>query len=707
MNERILRMAEYSLHNDIYPPVVPVKADPEDDMFPEAVRNAKLLDRFMAAQTVRIDDDARMVGLIKFGGTIGNLFNRQGHEWFNRSTARYYLKPTENLVTYEWQHSNADFGVIIRGGVEEMIARINDSRDAHAAEPEKLYFLEGMEIALNAIVRWAVRCAEACEAKAEETSDEARREELYGMARICRRVPAKPARTFREAVQCLYFCFHFLPDSIGAPDRYLRPYYEADLAAGKLTVSEAEDLLGELLVMISGFTPYTSGHYDKGGESHFAIGGYLPDHTDGFSELSRLILDTMMKLPLVRPQLTFRWTPDTPREALYHVLDCERHDRGKRIALASDLPRIRAYQEFAGMSFEEACRYIIVGCNEPAFEGSIDLSGCLTNVGRAMTDVFEKRRREVLAAKTFDEFYGLFEEELYADLTRIVEYMNLFNAARARDINVLSSPFIAGCIERALSANAGGCEKATFCASLCGYINTVDSLTVVKQLVFDEKRFTMEQLAAMLDADWKGFEAEREIILKTGHFFGNDFDDSNEMLARFNDSLSRFAKGRRSLFGTRILFGSHTGYWQHNVWFGERTGATPDGRYSGDPFVLGVGQTMGKDAGGATALMNSAAAAFKNGAVNGSVVFNLKLDETLIKRDDYFEKTVRMIESYFRNGGLMLQLNYVSREELLDAKKNPDEHRNLRVRVSGFSGYFTHLNEALQNDVIARTEKTC
>ena len=174
----------------------------------------------------------------------------------------------------------------------------------------------------------------------------------------------------------------------------------------------------------------------------------------------------MMKLPLVRPQVTVRWTPSMKRETLCHILDCELHDKGKRIAIANDLPRIKAYMELCGMSFEEACRYIIVGCNEPAFEGSIDLSGCLTNVGRSITDLFGKRARDITAATTLDEFYDIYEEELFADLRRIVDYMNIFNAARSKDINVVSSPFIGGCIERAVSTNAGGCEKARHSAPL-------------------------------------------------------------------------------------------------------------------------------------------------------------------------------------------------------------------------------------------------
>ena len=706
MNERIIRMAEYSLHNEVYPPIVRVEYDPDDEMYPEAVRNAKRVSEYLEAQTVRIDDDDRMVGRMKFdGSTVGNIFNRMGHQWFGRACSKHYLKPYKELVTFDWEHSNADFGTVIRGGIEGMRERINASRVKYATDMEKLYFLEGLEIALNGILRWANRCAEACEAKAEKTADEKRRTELYEMAALCRRVPAKPARTFREAVQCVYFCWQFLPDSIGAPDRYFRPYYEADIASGRITKEEAEDLIGELLVMLSAFQPYTSGMADRGGECHFALGGYLPDHTDGFCDLSRLILDTMMKLPLVRPQVTVRWTPAMSRDTLYHILDCERNDKGKRIALGNDVPRIKAFMEMLGLPFEKACSYIMVGCNEPSFEGSIDLSGCISNIGKAITDVFDKRSRECLMADTFDAFYALFEEELETNIRHIVEYMNLFNAARARDINVISSPFITGCIERACSANAGGCETPTFCATLNGYITVIDSLTIVKQMVYDEHIFTMEKMRNMLAADWQGYEEEREMILKKGIFFGNDEDVSNAIIVRFNESLKQIAKKYNSLFGTKLIYGSYVGYWQHNVWHGERTGATPDGRHAGDPFVIGVGQTMGKDKEGMTALLNSAACAFTDGAINGSTVFNMLLDEALIRRDENFEKTVQIIETYFRGGGLMLQLNYVTKEELLEAQKHPEQHKNLRVRVSGFSANFVNLNAHLQNDVIDRTEK--
>lgn len=709
MKQSIIDLAKRSLTEDIYPENVEVTFDPDDDvLYPEAIRNGKRIAEFMAAQPIALAaPDSRFIGMMRFrkGDKMfpGPLHSCDGHVNRSRIGHKHYLKPDEGIVTFEAEHGVADFGKILRVGVNGLIREVTESRDRHSAEPERCYFLGGAEMVLNAILDRSEKCAEYCEQMAEQVSDPARRNELMEMSDICRRVPANPATTFREAVQCVYFCYQFLPDSIGSPDRYLRPFFERDLLEGRLTVEQAENDLGELFCMLSAFTPYTSVHYDKGGECHFVVGGYLPDHTDGYCSLSRLILDSMMKLPLVRPQITVRWTPEMPSDEFYHILDLERNDPGKRLAFCNDVPRIKGYMEMYDMTFEEASRYIVTGCNEPAFGGSIDFTGAATNVAPAVCDTFRCRRREVIAAKDFNEFYAVFEQELFRTLSRILEKMNMYNTCISRDIEIISSCFMDGCIERGLSSLAGGCSRSTFCMPINGYITVIDSLSVVNQFVFEEKLFSMAELCDMLDRNWQGSEDTREHILKHAHFFGNDTDDTNAITLRVNESLKQFALTHRGIFGTRIMFGDYTGYWEHNVWFGELTPATPDGRYDGDPFVLGISQTGGKDREGMTALFNSVKKAFENGIMSGSVVFNLSVDENIIRDDDQFEKFVRAVETYFRGGGLMLQLNYVSREELLKAKKEPDKYKSLRVRVSGYSGYFVRLDEELQDDIIART----
>jgi formate C-acetyltransferase len=216
-------------------------------------------------------------------------------------------------------------------------------------------------------------------------------------------------------------------------------------------------------------------------------------------------------------------------------------------------------------------------------------------------------------------------------------------------------------------------------------------------------------MSALIDAlqkNWTGYEDLRALILKRGDFFGNDTERSNYVAQKLYASLYAYLNGKKNLFGYQWLIGDLLGYHEHHKWFGENTKATPDGRLSGDMLKFGLGQSEGRDREGLSALLNSIAKVDPNGIGCGSTVTNITLDEQLIKNDDNFEKTIDLLLTYFQNGGVHFQLTYVSKEDLLKAKDDPDAYKSLRVRVSGFSDYFVNLNEALQDDVIARTEHT-
>ena len=161
------------------------------------------------------------------------------------------------------------------------------------------------------------------------------------------------------------------------------------------------------------------------------------------------------------------------------------------------------------------------------------------------------------------------------------------------------------------------------------------------------------------------------------------------------------------MFGYQWLIGDLLGYNEHHKWFGEKTKATPDGRFDGDMLKFGIGQSEGRDRNGLTALLNSIAKLDPNGISCGSTVTNISIDEQLVKDDDNFEKTVDMLETYFKNGGIHFQLTYVSKEDLIKAKETPENYGNLRVRVTGFSDYFVKLQESIQDDIIERTTHQC
>ena len=380
-------------------------------------------------------------------------------------------------------------------------------------------------------------------------------------------------------------------------------------------------------------------------------------------------------------------------------------DQAIEIAFQNDEKRIHCYTEICKIPFEKAVGYTTVGCNEPAFLGAITGSNSKVNFLRAMETVFHKKADLIENAPTYEAFFDIFKQELFSDLTQAYRYDDFYNEQRALDINYISSLFFNDCIENAKSLTQGGGETVIASPMCLGITNVIDSLVVVKQFVYDEQMITMKELISALQENWVGYEDLHTLILKKGHFFGNDDDTSNTVARELYQSLYEFLKDKTNLFGYHWLIGDLVGYNSHHKWFGERTKATPDGRKNGDVLKFGLYQSEGRDREGLTALLHAIATVDPNGIGCGSTVTNFTIDETLIQNDDNFEKTVDLLLTYFQNGGVHFQLTYVSKEDLICARQTPDDYKHLRVRVSGFSDYFVRLTTPLQDEIIARTEQ--
>ena len=331
------------------------------------------------------------------------------------------------------------------------------------------------------------------------------------------------------------------------------------------------------------------------------------------------------------------------------------------------------------------------------------MGGCDSNIAKSMESTIYERTNDIINAEDFEKFYKIFEQELFKTLDKIDYYYNKFQSVRARDVNLVSTMFFEGSIERAKSITQGGAKNAVANCNTMGITTVIDSLAIINQFVYEEKIVTITELINALKANWSGYEDLHSVILKKGKFFGNDDDTSNYVAQRIYTSFYKHLKDKKNVFGYQWLVGDLLGYNEHHKWFGEKTKATPDGRFDGDLIKFGIGQSEGKDREGLTALLNSIAKLDSYGISCGSTVTNISLDEQLIKNDDYFEKTVDMFETYFNNGGIHFQLTYVSKEELIAAKKDAEKYKNLRVRVTGFSDYFVKLRESIQDDIIERT----
>lgn len=705
--ERVRALAQLVHTRDLLAPSCPVEYDPFDLSLPEPIMNAKRITEYILAQPVYLTEGNRFTGMLRLNAAKapGDVFTRLNHPHFAQAYDAFYRKYVDDLVTFEWQHSSPDYKTILEKGVEGKLRSIELAKKQYRFDREKTEFLEAVEIVCRGVIAWSEKCAQAHEEAARTCEDPVRRRELETLAAICRRVPRQSARSFYEGLQCILICFQFLPDSVGTIDRALQSLYDQDIASGVLTREQAKTLVAEFYVHLSNYTPAGTANADRSAECHFAIGGYTEKGEDGFTDLSRLLVEALMAIDTRRPSISLRWTKKTPFKVLRFMLDCERHDPNKRFAFVNDEPRIQALTDICGLNYSDAVRYTMCGCNEPAFPGVMWLGGCTVNGVRSLVNTLYLRAQEAAACATFDAFYALYLQELAADVDQILDYANRFNAVRAKDCNVLSAFLLDGCIENGTSPTQFGCRTKIGGFSLMGLTCMIDSLSMIKQFVFDEKRTTLAHLIETLRDDWQCDEALHTEILKTGRFFGNNDPLSDGMARRLTSDLYAMLKGRRLDCGASILIGTLAGYNPHHMKYGAMMPATPDGRRAGEGLMVGVGQYSGKDRKGLLPLMQSVAQMDPHGILCGPTVCNMLIDEALIRNDAYFESVCRMIEQYFHLGGLHVQLNYVSKEELLAARRAPEKYASLKVRVSGYSASFINLPTEHQDEIIRRTVK--
>ena len=302
---------------------------------------------------------------------------------------------------------------------------------------------------------------------------------------------------------------------------------------------------------------------------------------------------------------------------------------------------------------------------------------------------------------SFDDFYKAFEEALGTDLEVIFNYSYEKDAIKSQEMLPMRSLLTAGCISSGTSITKGG-AKYNFCTwCLTGLINLADSLSIIRQMVFEEGRYSLQELKLFLEANWCGYERHRAYILNNGCYFGNDDDRVDLLVNKICASVNQFAEKYTPYRGGRYLFGTLTGYEVSHIVFGNTSGASLDGRCATEPYAASIAAYTGADKKGITAYLKSAAKIAPN-LLRSSVVVNFMLDRNLVDTAEKRELLTSVLLTYFKLGGIQLQINYLSADELKDAQKNPKKYQNLRVRVTGFSGFFTSLEPNLQDEIINR-----
>ncbi len=692
MTERIKVLANKALSGDIYPKCVGYK--PEKNETSVDVGNA--IKHYLEIQPIELNENEYLADRYRFFGmwSVPTCYYRcvageRGGYWSTLCSSR----PT-NAFYWGWTHVALDYEYILKNGLEAYYQRIEKSKGMHSDNKEKLDYLDGMKLCLDGIVSRYETYGEKAAKLAENEQNGERKTALLRFADTFTRIPLKPAESFFDAVQLTWIAFLLAPDSLGRIDQYLLPFYRNDLEKGIITEESAFELLEELFIKVYENQADNVG-MDISGHNHLVVGGYLKDGTDGFNELSKLILEAIVDLPTHRPQASFRYTKYTTPETMRYIT--EMNNKSQLIVFVNDEPRIDGMVA-CGIEREDAIDYSVIGCNEWAIVGKSRIELAHVNLVHSVEQAIYENK----APENFDEFYKIFEKELSRDFNAIID--EYFNYAKAieKDNNILTSIFHNDCIENALPMSRKGTKYYGLTMSFNSISNVADSLSVIKQFVYDEKRYTFEEILEALKNNWQGYEEMRNVILKEGHFFGNDDDYVDTIAKDIVNSVYAVKETVSNPYIKNLIVGSFVGATHPNIIMGKLTRATPDGRYNGEEFTMGVSQSQCKDKNGVTALLKSIAK-LDYSKFCGCLVSNIKMDKSMADTPEKLGRLASLYHTFLKLGGMQLQINYLSTDELIKAQKAPEKYSNLLVRVTGYSGFFTRFDTDLQNDIIKRT----
>lgn len=631
---------------------------------------------------------------------------------------------------------------LLREGLRGYYQRTLDAKAAlDLADPEsvdKYVFYKAVLIVLDAVHRWALRYSQLAAEQAAACTDPARKAELEQISAICARVPWEPAASFREAVQCVWFMQVVLQIesnghslSFGRLDQYLYPYYAADVDCGDITREQALELLTNLWIKTLTVQKVRSQAHTYGSAGmpmyqNVTIGGQTVDGHDAVNPLSFLVLQSVAQTRLTQPNLTVRYHKNIDKHFLDECVEVMRLGFGMP-ALNNDEVIIPSFIKW-GVAPEDAYNYSAIGCVETAVPGKWGyrctgmsylnfprLLLCAMNGGVDLTTGkrFTADYGHFTSMTSYDELFSAWDMTI-REMTRYsVMVENFIDKASEREVpDVLCSALVDDCISRGKTIKEGGAHYDFISGLQVGIANMADSLAAIKKLVFDEGRMAPQQLWDAILDDFQSPQSQRIqlMLLNDAPKYGNDDDYVDNLVVDAYDCyLDEIAKypntrhGRGPVGGIRY---GGTSSISANVGQGMGTMATPDGRRAHEPLAEGCSPAHNADRQGPTAVFKSVAK-LPTEKITGGVLLNQKMNPSMMASEDNKQKLEFMLRAFFnRLHGYHVQYNIVSRETLIDAQAHPEAHKDLIVRVAGYSAFFNVLSRATQDDIIGRTEQT-
>ena len=655
------------------------------------------------------------------------IFNHVSKEWEEAYHAGVF---TEFMEQRAAGHTAMD-GKMYHEGLLDVKARIEKriSELDYIYDPEatdKQQELEAMAISCDAAILFAERHAALAEEKAAKEQNPQRKKELEKIADVCHWVPAHAPRDLWEAIQ-MYWFVHLGTvtelngwDSMnpGHIDQHLWPFYQKGIEDGTLTRDKAKELLSCLWIKFNnqpappkvGVTALESGTYND--FTNINIGGVDRNGENATNDLSYMILEIQEELHELQPGLSIHIAQNTPDEFLLEGIKVIRQGHGYPSIFNPDT----YIQEMvrAGKTVEDAREGGCSGCIEVGAFGkeAYLLTGYLNTpkiLEITLNNGIDPQTGKKLGLETGDpRSFKTFEELYEAWHKQMVYFVNLklsVNNYIERMFSLYApatflSLYIDDCIEKGKDYYSGGARYNTTYIQCTGLGTITDCFTTLKKHVFEDKRYTMEEMLDACASNWENGEKMRQYIRNHTPFFGNDDAYADTIAVRVYDDLVKAIEGRPNTRGgkTQLNMLSTT---CHN-YFGSVCGATPNGRFAHFAISDGTSPAHGSDSHGPTAVIKSLGKLDQT--KSGGTLLNVRFVPQLLKREEDQKKLASLIRTYFKFGGHHIQFNIVDTATLHDAQKHPEEYRDLLVRVAGYSDYFNDMTEQLQNEIIARTE---
>ncbi|HHU96313.1 MAG: glycyl radical protein [Bacteroidota bacterium] len=663
------------------------------------------------------------------GRTMRDLiFSRVPEEWEAAYEAGLF---TEFMEQRAPGHTCMD-GKIYRKGmldfkreIEEEIAKLDYFNDPEAFDKEEQ--LRGMAISCDAIIRLAERHAEKAEELASREKNPVRVKELKTIAEVCRHVPAHAPRTFHEAIQMYWFVHLGVITELngwdafnpGNFDQHLEPFYENELKKGTLTREQAKELLCCFWIKVNnqpappkvGVTASESGTYND--FTNINIGGVRPDGSDGVSDVSYLMLEVIEELHILQPGNSVHISSVTPNRFLHAAIKVIRQGHGYPSLFNPDVYIQQMLR--SGKSLQDAREGGCSGCIEVGAFGkeAYLLTGYL-NVPKVLEVTLCNGVNPVTGKRvgietgdpsnftTYQELYQAFHTQLKHIIDLKIKVNHVIDQMYARySPATFLSVLMDDCIRKGRDYYNGGPRYNTTYIQCTGLGTVTDSLSSLKKHVFEEGSVSMEQMLHALSVNFEGEEVLRQRVLNHTPFFGNDDDEADDIAVKVYNDLFDLIDGRPN--------GKEGGKYHLNMlsttchnYFGSVMGATPNGRLAGKAISDGTSPSHGSDTCGPTAVIRSLGKLDQ--VKSGGTLLNLRFLPSLLRRDEDVAKLGTLIRSYFAQGGHHVQFNVVDTATLIAARENPEEYRDLLVRVAGYSDYFNDIHDNLKQEIIDRTE---